>query len=77
MSHHADPQHNGCGHPAKSHDDQQCCFSCPIGLTLLPANPTRLVFEKRNGENFAIVDALVASRNDRPPVPPPRASILA
>jgi hypothetical protein len=77
MSNEAGSQHNGCGHPAKSHEDQQCCVSCPIGLTLLPVNPTRLAFQKRDGENLAIDDAVVASRNDRPPVPPPRVSVLA
>jgi hypothetical protein len=68
--------HKGCGEPAKP-QDRQCCVNCPIGLTLLPTSLATLAFQKRDAENLAIDDAFVASRFDRPPVPPPRVTVFA
>jgi len=70
-SHQAGAHHHGCGEPAKSRD-QQCCLNCPIGLTLLPASQTKIVFQRRDVEHIVVDPAFLYSRTDRPPVPPPR-----
>ena len=63
------------GHPAKPSPDRQCCAACALGLTLFLATATPLINSQSEGRLISSNFLSTSERSDRPPVPPPRASL--
>jgi hypothetical protein len=76
---HMTPESDGnncCGEPIKS-QGQQCCSSSGFGMSLLPSNSMQLVFRESDGEKLVGKDVSQLLRTERPPVPPPRLTVVA
>jgi len=69
--------HDGCGEPIKPVQDRQCCSGCPLSFALVPSESNIRIFYGPDRERFALENFSLKSRTDRPPVPPPRASLAA
>src|SRR5438270_5271127 len=63
------------GNPAKPSPDRQCCAACALGLTLFLATATPLINSQSEGRLISSNFLSTSERSDRPPVPPPRASL--
>jgi hypothetical protein len=60
-------------HAPKSHQEQQCCAACSLGLALLVSPARPFLYPSLGDETFPAFVPTELSRSERPPVPPPRA----
>jgi hypothetical protein len=60
-------------HAPKSHQDQQCCALCAIGLALVATFAAPFVYPPVGDETFTAYISSEHSRSQPPLVPPPRA----
>jgi hypothetical protein len=63
-------EHPGC--PANSSQEKQCCAACSVCLVFVASVNGVLLFPPASGERMGDPGAKNLTRNDRPPVPPPR-----